>query len=209
MSYDQVKEKNLKFFSGLLEESEDEHHVVAQSKLSHMKRFEKILELGDFNHKRLLDVGCGIGGLSDFLEERGIRCHYTGIDINPGMIALAKEKHPGIKDRFFVFDILETDLEQRFDYVVSNGPLNLKFEGTMNMDMTVKILGEMYRLSQIGMMMTMTSSFTRKPNEETFYYDPAVILAKTFEFCVNTRLDHTYLPHDFAIFCYKKDLYDF
>ncbi|UCH93764.1 MAG: class I SAM-dependent methyltransferase [Candidatus Aminicenantes bacterium] len=209
MDYHKVKQKNLKYFTRLLEESDDEHYVVAQSKISHRKRFEKILELGDFNDKTLLDVGCGIGGFFDFLKEKGINCDYTGVEINPRMIRIAQKKHPEMKNKFFVFDIIEENLNQQFDYVISNGPLNLKFESNLNMEMTMRLMEEMYHLAAVGIAITMTSSLTRKPHPTTFYYNPLEILTETFEFCTNVRLDHTYLPHDFALFCYKKDLYDF
>lgn len=209
MDYNKVKEKNLHYFSGLLNESDDPHHAVAQSKISHLKRFEKILELGDFQGKSVLDVGCGIGGFLDFLGEKGITCNFTGIDINPGMIEKARERHPEIKENFFVCDIIEEDLDRQYDWVTSNGPLNLKFDGTMNMDMTMRLIEQMYKLARTGIAITMTSALTRKPNEATFYYSPQEILTETFKFCSNMRFDHTYLPHDFTLFCYKKDLYNF
>jgi SAM-dependent methyltransferase len=209
MDYKKVKEKNLTYFSGLLDESGDEHYVVAQSEISHRKRFEKILELGDFNNKTLLDVGCGIGGFFDFLKEKGINCHYSGVDINPRMIETAQKKHPDIKDKFFVFDIIEDNLDRPFDYVIANGPLNLKFEPGMNMDMTMRLIQAMVNLAKTGIAVTMTSALTRKPSPGTFYYHPLEILAETVKFCANIRFDHTYLPHDFTLFCYKKDLYDF
>ncbi|MCX6580703.1 MAG: class I SAM-dependent methyltransferase [Candidatus Aminicenantes bacterium] len=207
MNYDNVRKKNLAYFTRTLEESLDEHHAVGQSELSHMKRFEKILELGDFNGKRLLDVGCGVGGLYRFLKEKGIDCDYSGVDINPGMIASAREKYPENKDKFFLFDILEKQMTETFDYVIAVGPLNLVFETLRNMDFTLRLMKEMYRLAIVGSAISMTSSFTRKPNDETFYYDPAAVLSETAKFCVNVKIDHTYLPHDFTIFCYKSDLY--
>lgn len=209
MSYENVRKRNLDYFTKTLKESENDHHAVAQSKVSHMKRFEIMLELGDFNNKRLLDVGCGIGGFHDFLEEKGIRCDYTGVDINPGMIDAAKEKHPKIKDSFLLFDILEKKMEKSFDYVISVGPLNLKFETGLNMDFTKRLIKEMVEISTIGSALSMTSSLTRKPHADTFYYDPSEILSETAKFCPNVKIDHTYLPHDFTIFCYKKDLYSF
>jgi SAM-dependent methyltransferase len=209
MDYKKVKEKNLTYFTGLLDQSDDQHYVVAQSEISHRKRFEKILELGDFNDKTLLDVGCGIGGFYDFLKGKSINCDYTGIDINPRMIEIAREKHPDIKDKFSVFDIIEDNPDRQFDYAISNGPLNLEFAPGMNMDMTMRLIRAMFNLAKTGIAVTMTSALTRKPTPGTFYYHPAEILAGTFTFCANARFDHTYLPHDFALFCYKKDLYDF
>ncbi|HLP58629.1 MAG TPA: class I SAM-dependent methyltransferase, partial [Candidatus Deferrimicrobium sp.] len=141
--------------------------------------------------------------------EKGIVCDYFGIDINPGMIAAAKEKFPENKDKFFVFDILEEQMTETFDYVISVGPLNLKFETDQNMDFTMRLMKEMVRLTIVGAAISMTSSFTRRPNEETFYYNPAVVLSETAKFCTNIKIDHTYLPHDFTIFCYKRNLYNF
>ena len=214
MNYDDIRKKNLDFFTKSLEESNDEHHAVGQSKLSQLKRFEKMLELGDFNGKRLLDVGCGLGGFYGFLREKCIACDYSGIDINPGMITAAKEKYPENQDKFFVFDILEKRMDETFetldyvfDYVIAVGPLNLKFETNHNLNFTIGLMKEMYRLAVTGSAISMTSSFTKKPNEETFYYDPAAVLSETAKFCTNVKIDHTYLPHDFAIFCYKRDLY--
>lgn len=209
MSYNKVKEKNLNYFSKLLKKFDDDHHVVAQSRVSHLKRFEKLLELGNFQHKRILDVGCGIGGFYAFLKEKGIDADYTGIDINDKMIDKAQRKFPAIRDKFFVIDILEEKITQNFDYVLSNGPLNLVFDDHLNVELTVKMINNMYAMATIGMAITMTSSLTRKPNEDTFYYDPMEIFSRIVPFCTNVRLDHSYLPHDFALFCYKKDLYDF
>ncbi len=232
MDYDNVRKQNLDYFTKTLEEAPDEHHAVAQSKISHLKRFEKMLDLGDFQGKRILDIGCGIGGFYDFLQEKGITCDYTGIDINTNMIEQAKKRLPALADRFFLFDILEEKWEDKsddklrnvfgkgFDYAFSVGPLNLKFapipetpqkEGWLhiNMDLTMRFLEEMHRLADIGSALSMTSIYTRKPNDETYYYDPADLLTHTSKFCTNAKIDHTYLPHDFTVFCYKKDLYSF
>jgi ubiquinone/menaquinone biosynthesis C-methylase UbiE len=202
-----MKTKSLKFWENILMQPGDEHHFVGWSRISHMKRFEKIAEVGDFEGKTIMDVGCGLGGFFDFLCERGIRCGYEGIDITPGMIDMARDRHPQIAENFFVWDILEMPLNRKYDYVVANGVLNLKFEGAPNVEMTLRLLGEMFRIAEIGAVATMTSSLTMKPNSDTFYYDPVEILVGSLKLTKNIRLDHTYLPHDFAIFLYKRDLY--
>jgi SAM-dependent methyltransferase len=207
MSYNKVVKQNLEYFTKTLEEFKDEHYAVAQSKLSHMKRFEKMLELGNFENCRLLDVGCGIGGFYDYLKEKGVNCKYTGVDINEKMIKRARERNPEIADNLLVFDILEKKLDQNFDYVISVGPLNLEFESNLNMELTMALIQEMYRLAKKGCALSMTSSLTKKPTEGTFYYNPIELLKETFRFCTNARFDHTYLPHDFTLFCFKEDLY--
>ena len=206
-TYKDIVKKNLAYFSKTLDDFKDEHLAVAQSKLSHLKRFEKMLELGDFQGKSLLDVGCGIGGFYDFLREKGIDCRYAGVDINAKMIAKARERLPEIAGNFFVFDILAEKLNNTFDFVISVGPLNLEFAPGLNMEMTMRLIKEMVDLSKIGAAVSMTSALTKKPAAGTFYYDPAEVLAETAKFCANVRYDHTYLPHDFTLFCYKRDLY--
>ncbi len=208
MDYNQVKEKNLEYFSNLLEEGVDEHYAVAQSKISHLKRFDKMFELGDFNGKRLLDVGCGVAGYYGYLKERGIDVQYTGIDINPKMIEAARETYPHLHKRLFVHDIIERPLDESFDYIISVGPLNLKFAGSLNMDLTGRLVRAMYEAATAGIAISMTSSLTKKPHPGTYYFDPVEVMKDATGFCSNVRLDHTFLPHDFVLFCYKKDLYD-
>lgn len=208
-SYDEVVKKNVEYFTQTLEDFKDEHLAVAQSRLSHLKRFEKMLELGDFNGKSLLDVGCGIGGFYGFLAEKKIDCRCTGIDINEKMILKAKERYPANADHFFVFDIIKEKWDRTFDYVISVGPLNLEFSPGLNMEMTMRLIQAMYETAAIGSAVSMTSALTKKPAAGTFYYDPALILTETSRFCTNIRIDHTYLPHDFTLFCFKKDLYSF
>lgn len=205
--YKAVVDRNIEYFNGMVEEFKDEHRAVAQSEISHLKRFEKMLELGDFTGKSVLDVGCGIGGFYEFLKDKGIVCDYTGTEINPKMIEKAKERHPDIADRFLLFDIIEKKMARRFDWVLSVGPLNLEFADDANMETTLRLIKAMHDMARIGSAISMTSALTKKPSAGTFYYDPLPLLSEIFTFCTNVRFDHTYLPHDFTLFLYKKDLY--
>ena len=60
----------------------------------------------------LLDVACGTGSHAAFLAK-----YYKveGVDLDPGMIALARKKHP--KMRFFQGDMLDLNLNRRFDAI--------------------------------------------------------------------------------------------
>jgi len=187
----------------------NEHQAVDSSEVSHRKRFDKMFEIGDLQGKSVLDVGCGLGAFYGYLKERGIKCDYTGFDLVPDMIETARQKYPEIKDRFSVFNILHEDVERRFDYVISVTPITLKLASGQNMEISMKLMQSMYRLASVGMAMSMTSAFTKKPNDHTYYYDPLSILEEVFKISRNVKFDHTYLPHDFTVFCYKKDLYNF
>jgi ubiquinone/menaquinone biosynthesis C-methylase UbiE len=43
---------------------------------------------------RVLDAGCGTGRMSRYLAERG--CQVEGVDLSPGMIAMARRDHPDL-----------------------------------------------------------------------------------------------------------------
>jgi SAM-dependent methyltransferase len=60
----------------------------------------------------VLEIGCGSGELLAALEPG----HGVGVDVSPGMIAAARERHPGLK--FEVAAGEELDLGETFDYIV-------------------------------------------------------------------------------------------
>jgi SAM-dependent methyltransferase len=71
---------------------------------------------------RSVDLGCGAGSITLFLEEQG--AHITGIDLAPGLIALAREEaaQRGAKADFIQADVLTYPLgEAVFDLVVCFG----------------------------------------------------------------------------------------
>jgi SAM-dependent methyltransferase len=43
---------------------------------------------------QVLDAGCGTGRMSRYLRERG--CAVQGVDLSPGMVAMARRDHPGL-----------------------------------------------------------------------------------------------------------------
>jgi ubiquinone/menaquinone biosynthesis C-methylase UbiE len=63
--------------------------------------------------KSLLDVACGTGTHASYLSKY---YQVEGLDLDAGLLAVAKKKHPGI--RFHQGDMLSFDLGHQFDAVV-------------------------------------------------------------------------------------------
>ena len=81
----------------------------------HLKTY---LKRGD----RVVDLGCGAGSITIFLEEKGAR--ITGIDLAPGLIALAREEaiKRGAKADFIQANVLSYPLgEEIYDLAVCFG----------------------------------------------------------------------------------------
>jgi SAM-dependent methyltransferase len=66
---------------------------------------------------RILDAGCGTGRVSGFLVEAGH--DVVGVDLDPELIAVAREEHP--KGEWLVGDLADLDVPGEFDVVVSAG----------------------------------------------------------------------------------------
>ena len=66
----------------------------------------------------VLDLGCGTGGHSIRLAEKGYE--ITGIDISPSMLshALQKAKERNLNIRFHLSSIIDLDLKKEFDYSI-------------------------------------------------------------------------------------------
>ncbi|OFZ56113.1 MAG: hypothetical protein A3D92_17695 [Bacteroidetes bacterium RIFCSPHIGHO2_02_FULL_44_7] len=87
----------------------------------HFKNYQKeaaevarlIAENKNSQGSELLDVGCGTGKHLEFLQDR-FRC--TGVDFNPGILALAKQKLPNV--RFAQADMSNMNLGRQFDVIV-------------------------------------------------------------------------------------------
>jgi ubiquinone/menaquinone biosynthesis C-methylase UbiE len=65
--------------------------------------------------RTILDVGCGTGEHARLLAvKHGFA--VDGLDIDPGLLRIAREKHPN--GRFFIGDMSDFALDQRYDAIV-------------------------------------------------------------------------------------------
>lgn len=85
-------------------------------------------QYNDFQGKRILDVGCGFGDFKLFLDKKisSSSYSYTGIDLNENLIQLAKEKFEN--GEFYAGNYLNFEPEEKFDYAVSSGMFNYRFD---------------------------------------------------------------------------------
>jgi trans-aconitate methyltransferase len=131
-------------------------------------RFKILAEIGDLNGKKILDVGCGFGDFYGYLKEQGINADFTGYDVTPKFIEVAREKYPDA--RFEVKDILADSVDETFDYVFSSGVFNHKIAD--NMTFTKAMITKMCTLSKIGVATNMMTDKVDYQDAHLFYYSP-------------------------------------
>src|SRR5215471_5112976 len=80
---------------------------------------------GDLRGKTVLDLACGEGFYTRFIKRRGA-ARVVGVDLSPGMIALARqeEERAPLGIDYLVHDVKQLALAQTFDVVVAAYLLN-------------------------------------------------------------------------------------
>lgn len=175
----------------------DPRSVQWTDSFGQMKRFEVLLNVGDVELGSLLDVGCGLGDLYQFLLENNIQTDYTGIDIVPEFIDAAKKNYPGVdfqrKDIFAV--------KEKYDYVLASGTLSFKVSDNENFYR--EMIKKMYEIANKAVAFNMLDRLTHVDNETYAAYSPNEIVdfCKTFASKVEIAID--YLPQDFTVYLYK------
>ncbi|HSS26876.1 MAG TPA: class I SAM-dependent methyltransferase [Usitatibacter sp.] len=167
---------------------------------SQEKRFEALLALGEFDGRRVLDVGCGFGDFLHFLTERGIEADYTGIDICEPMVERCRDRFGDAAGRFLLADVLEFRPEQPFDYVVASGLFGLDAaDAHERLRPTVERL---FSLGRTGTAMNFLSTRSPTRADARIYVDPCKALEAGLALTPAARVDHTYLPNDFTLYLY-------
>jgi SAM-dependent methyltransferase len=104
----------------------------------------------------VLDVGCGTGGLYEFFERAGIAVDYTGYDITPKAVEIARQRHPGV--RFEVRDILRHPPNERFDVVLCAGALSHRVADQGSY--VIQMIRSMYSLADVALGFSMLSAWS-------------------------------------------------
>ena len=120
----------VKHYEQCLAEHGDTHSGVGWPKEEEVyKRFDVMLGVirkEDKGNITLLDFGCGTSHLYDYILKNNFKnIIYSGLDISPKFIEVARQKYPKIN--FYTQDVLEGNLSfSNFDYVVMNGVFTQK-----------------------------------------------------------------------------------
>ncbi|HET9652143.1 MAG TPA: class I SAM-dependent methyltransferase [Usitatibacter sp.] len=175
----------------------DHRGLGFRTRSSQERRFEALCAVGELDGRTVLDVGCGFGDLLAFLERRGIRARYTGLDVCAPMIDRCRERFGGNDARFVVADVLDFMPDGQYDYVLASGIFGLDAPGARQRIRPT--LERMFAWCRIGMAANFLSGRSPAPVEGRVYVDPGEALALGFALTPALRLDHNYLPNDFTL----------
>ena len=165
-------------------------------------RFKTLLEIGIKNEDSILDVGCGFADMFEFLNTTGWNGQYTGIDINSTLLEVAKNVHQQVDVR--TINILNTDLDLKYDWVVSSGIFNAKLSFEDNLVYTRKMLRKMYDICNQGVAVDFMSTYVDYQHPDAYHMSPIDLIdfAKN-ELKTKLILRMDYLPYEYCIYLKK------
>ncbi len=141
-------------------------------------RFRIIDEAVDLDGASVLDVGCGLGGLYDYLAAQGRRIDYVGIDPVAAMVSRARVMRPE-------GDFREMSLEgshdvaafppRSFDYVLASGIFSRRGDCTLETVMRTAEL--MFGLCRRAAVFNSLSAQSPRNGRRGFTVDPVAALA--------------------------------
>ena len=160
-------------------------------------RFAVLTDNLDLEGCRLLDDGCGLGHLYDYLVGFDLNIAYIGIDFIPEMIEQARILHPEVD--FLVQDIFSHIPEQPYDYIYASGKFNLRIDD--NMDLLDKTLMRMRTLCRRAVVLNLLSDESQDMEEGYFYYSSAEVSVLVRRYFESLQVISGYLHNDFTIVC--------
>lgn len=171
------------------------------------KRFEILLEI-DKNIDSLMDVGCGLGDMYEYLLNKGFKGKYCGIDFVDEFIESANQKFKSPNVSFILNDIKNEELPSGYDYLFLSGVFNNKTGD--NKEFMLSTIKKMFAACKKGVAFNAMSTYVDYQDEILYYSDPLEV----FDFCKKniTRkivLRHDYLvkensiPYEYALYLYK------
>lgn len=176
----------------------DHRGVKWSSAESQFLRFKVLCEIApDVFQRRLLDVGCGLGHLVDYLVSQNYSGEYKGIDWVEQMIVNARKRHP---THAFETNDISSFAPNQYDYVLASGIF--AFAEWEMMQETIQALTS---CAVKGVAFNCLNVRVPQCERESaiHYYDPDIVLEYCQKIVPKVTIRQDYLESDFTVYMYK------
>ena len=163
--------------------------------------FQNILS-GFDTSRSILDIGCGRADMCKFIIDFfGEQAPYSGIDHNPIMSDLAKQKY-GYETKVGAFETAKFD---KHDWVVASGVFTQRRCQTEDDDLQklFKDIKLMYDLANSTVSINLLSPINNQQHEGFFYVHPGLVLDMLIEQYQNVSIRHNYSKDVYTVLIYK------
>jgi len=162
-------------------------------------RFKVLAEVGIESGASVLDVGCGFGDFKRWFEAQGRAVDFTGVDVSPDLIGVAREQHP---DANFLCGALgDFNLEtESFDWVILSGALNEQLHD--DAAYAHETIASMFALCRNGLAFNVLDARSFKTHDLQSHL-PQDMLARCRKLCADCSWRDDYLENDFTVYMRK------
>jgi SAM-dependent methyltransferase len=158
--------------------------------------FRVIISMGIRQNSSVLDVGCGLGHLYSFLNSRGFRGQYTGIDLCPILIDHARVRLPGADLRSGDF-LQDQTIAGSYDFVVASGLFCTRFDTDVHEYalFVEAMIRKMFEASQNAIIFNMLTTDVDYQSPNFFYSEP-----KRYFELLKSMTRYVTIKHDYPSF---------
>lgn len=170
-------------------------------------RFKALIEHFNMSGNVLLDVGCGVGSLAEYIDKNNISLYYIGIDIMPEMVERAKSKtYKNINPQFMTMDFFKkTDIKDDVDYIYTSGIFNLNLGN--NEEFLKEAIEAFLLAARKGVCFNLLDISCKEKYGDKYYYykkDDILLLTqdilKKLNLSYKIHIEDKYLQNDFSVF---------
>ena len=192
------------YYSGRLKEyGPTKEALVYRAAIQQTNRYALLADVEPMGRESsVLDVGCGLGYLCEFLRKYGWKGSYTGIDINPDMIRAAQRRLPN--DHFVCTDILKEKFDENYDYVLCGATVQLKPKHEDHIAYLEQMIKKMFSLTRCALAFDVFSSRVDYQDEDNLYIDPLHLLRYCYTLTTRVALRNDHRPYEIMMYLYKK-----
>lgn len=177
-------------------------------------RYQVMLDVMKFDSKQksnptLLDFGCGLGHLLEYIKQNGLSVVYEGCDISDVFVTRCNEKYPN--NHFFVQDILKDEnqkITKNYDYIVLNGVLTEKRELSYEEMLSYfkMLIKKLYPFCNCGIAFNVMSKDVDWEREDLFHL-PLNVLSEflTKEVTRDFIIRYDYGLYEYTVYVYKRE----
>jgi len=165
-------------------------------KTNQRTRFKTLLDIGVSSGDSVLDVGCGVGHLTEYLNNVDIKVHYTGIDTNKNAIDQAKKVYTNL---IFLHSSVK-DIHETYDWALVSGVFNLEFPK----EEMIETINELVSKVNKGVAFNLMNGYIKNSNISYEFYQPVEILLYLNKFGARMSVVVDYgIENDFTIYIRK------
>ncbi|MFC1570456.1 class I SAM-dependent methyltransferase [Candidatus Omnitrophota bacterium] len=193
------------YYSKLLGEHGDSlEALVYRAPEQQDKRFALMTDIGPIPHDAsVLDVGCGLGHLCEYLRRFGWKGEYTGIDINPDMVKTAQERLPDAT--FQRVNILEDEFDKKFDYVFCGATIQHRPQFADSYEYMKQMVTKMFSLSNKALTFDVFSGRAEYEDDDKLYIEPSRLLEFCYTLTSRVVLRNDARPFELMMYLHREE----